>query len=112
MYYVYVLQCRGGSLYTGMTNDLRHRMALHRSGKGAKYTRSRPPEEVAMVWQCSDKTAAARLEYAFKTLKRDAKCKLLAAPEQVTAVFPALAAYDYTPLSLRWQDVMGEDGHG
>lgn len=38
MYYVYVLECRDGSLYAGMTNDLRRRMTLHAAGKGAKYT--------------------------------------------------------------------------
>ena len=43
MYYVYVLECQDGSLYAGMTNDLRRRMTLHAAGKGAKYTRSHPP---------------------------------------------------------------------
>ena len=38
-YYVYMLRCRGGSLYTGMTNDVARRMAMHCSGRGAKYTR-------------------------------------------------------------------------
>ena len=42
-YYVYILRCRGGSLYTGITNDVEHRMAAHLSGRGAKYTRSHPP---------------------------------------------------------------------
>ena len=44
MYYVYVLACGDGSLYTGMTNDLRRRMTLHAAGRGAKYTRSHPPQ--------------------------------------------------------------------
>lgn len=42
-YYVYMLRCRGGSLYTGMTNDVARRMAMHCSGRGAKYTRAHPP---------------------------------------------------------------------
>ena len=37
-YYVYMLRCRGGSLYTGMTNDVARRMAMHCSGRGAKLT--------------------------------------------------------------------------
>ena len=47
LYYVYVLACGDGSLYTGMTNDLRRRMTLHAAGRGAKYTRSHPPQELA-----------------------------------------------------------------
>ena len=45
-----------------------------------------------------DKSAAARLEYAVKTLPRAAKLALLNVPEQVGQVFPALAQYDYTPV--------------
>ena len=98
LYWVYVLVCRDGSLYTGMTNDLRRRMALHMTGKGAKYTRAHPPQALAGLWRCGGKTAAARLEYAVKTLPRAAKLALLDVPEQVGQVFPALAQYDYAPV--------------
>ena len=98
MYYVYVLVCQDGSLYAGMTNDLRRRMALHAAGKGAKYTRSHPPRVLAGLWRCDDRTAAARLEYAFKTLPRAKKLALLAAPERVIEVFPALAEYACEPV--------------
>ena len=98
LYYVYVLVCRDGSLYTGMTNDLRRRMTLHAAGRGAKYTRSHPPQELAGLWRCGERTAAARLEYAVKTLPRAAKLALLDVPEQVGQVFPALAQYDYAPV--------------
>lgn len=98
MYYVYVLECRDGSLYAGMTNDLRRRMTLHTAGRGAKYTRSHPPRVLAGLWRCGGRTAAARLEYAFKTLPREKKRTLLAAPERVTEVLPALAGYVYEPV--------------
>ena len=49
MYFVYMLRCRDGSLYTGSTVDVARRVAVHNSGKGAKYTRSRLPVE--LVWQ-------------------------------------------------------------
>ena len=98
MYWVYVLVCRDGNLYTGMTNDLRRRMALHMTGKGAKYTRAHPPQALAGLWRCGGRTAAARLEYAVKTLPRARKLALLAAPEQVGEVFPALAGYDCAPV--------------
>ena len=90
-YYVYILRCRDGSLYTGITNDVAHRMAAHLGGKGAKYTRSHPPEAVAALWRCEDKAAAARLEYAVKAkLTRAQKLELVAAPERVGKWFPEL----------------------
>ena len=44
--FVYMLRCKDGSLYTGWTNDLEHRLAMHNSGRGAKYTRGRGPLEL------------------------------------------------------------------
>ena len=57
MYYTYLLRCRDGSLYAGITTDLHRRYREHREGgkKGAKYTRAHPP-------------AASRLEYRLKKL--------------------------------------------
>ena len=46
MYYVYLLRCADGTLYTGFTNDLARRLAAHNAGKGAKYTRSRLPVDL------------------------------------------------------------------
>lgn len=95
-YYVYILRCRGGSLYTGLTNDLRHRMRLHCGGKGAKYTRAHPPEALEMLWRCGDKADAARLEYAIKErLERRQKLALIAAPEWANELLPGGA---YEPL--------------
>ena len=65
--YVYVLECRDGSLYAGLTNDLRRRLALHAAGRARKYTRAHPPRG---RWRACGavgiRAAAARLEYAFK----------------------------------------------
>ena len=49
MYFVYLLRCADGTLYTGCTNDLDRRLAAHNAGKGAKYTRSRRP--VVLVYR-------------------------------------------------------------
>lgn len=111
MYYVYVLVCRDGSLYTGMTNDLRRRMALHTAGRGAKYTRAHPPAALAGLWRCDGRTAAARLEYAFKTLTRARKLALLAAPQQVGEVLPTLAGYDYAPVAGMTLERLLEEGY-
>ena len=73
LYWVYVLVCRDGSLYTGMTNDLRRRMALHMTGKGAKYTRARGAGGFAYLELCADKCAALRREYALKQLPKAQK---------------------------------------
>ena len=70
---LYVLECRGGTLYTGITNDLPHRIAEHRAGRGAKYTRARLPVRLVAAWRFPDRRAAARAESRFKALPRAAK---------------------------------------
>ena len=57
-WYVYMLRCEDGSLYTGIASDVEKRFAMHKSGHGAKYTRSHPPVAVVYREQCSDKAAA------------------------------------------------------
>jgi len=61
---VYMLRCRDGSLYTGVTNDVGRRLAAHSAGKGGAYTRSRCP--VRLVWReaVPDHGAALRREAA------------------------------------------------
>ena len=49
MYFVYLLRCADGTLYTGCTNDLDRRLAAHNAGKGAKFTRSRRPVVLSTV---------------------------------------------------------------
>ena len=51
LWYVYILRCGDGTLYTGITDDVDRRLAVHRSGKGAKYTRGRGPLEVVYIRQ-------------------------------------------------------------
>ena len=61
-WWVYMLRCRDGSLYTGVTTDVERRFAQHRAGTGAKYTRSHPPEAVVYRETLPDKPAALRRE--------------------------------------------------
>lgn len=75
--FVYMLRCKDGSLYTGWTNDLEHRLAMHNSGRGAKYTRGRGPLELVYSEELPDKEAALRRECAIKKLRRDQKLALL-----------------------------------
>ena len=82
MYYVYILRCGDGSLYTGSTDDVPRRLAVHRSGKGAKYTRSHLPVELVYQEALADKSAALRRERAIKAMTRAEKLALIAAEPQ------------------------------
>ncbi|WP_293729613.1 GIY-YIG nuclease family protein [uncultured Phascolarctobacterium sp.] len=80
--YVYMLRCKDGSLYTGWTNDVAHRLAMHQCGRGAKYTRGRGPLELAYVEELPDKESAMKRECAVKALPRADKLALCAAWEK------------------------------
>lgn len=75
---VYILRCGDNTLYTGITNDLPRRLAAHRSGKGAKYTRGRGPLTLLYTEEQPDRSAASRREAAIKTLSRAEKEALAA----------------------------------
>ncbi|HLR08599.1 MAG TPA: GIY-YIG nuclease family protein [Bacillota bacterium] len=74
---VYILQCGDGTLYTGYTTDLDHRLKMHASGKGAKYTRGRGPFIVVFTERFATKTEAMQREYEIKRLTRKQKWKLI-----------------------------------
>ena len=76
-WYVYMVQCSDGTIYTGITNDLTARILKHNSGKGAKYTRNRIPVKLKACWPYELKSEAAKAEYAFKQLSRIQKMKLI-----------------------------------
>ncbi len=82
-YYVYMLRCGDGSLYTGSTSQVSRRVAVHQSGKGAKYTRSRLPVELVYQETLPDRSAALRREAAIKKLTRGQKLALLAEKESM-----------------------------
>ena len=76
-YYLYILRCGDGTLYTGIAADVDKRLAVHRSGKGAKYTRGRGPLTVVYREECADKSAALKRELAVKALTREEKQALI-----------------------------------
>ena len=80
---VYILRCGDGTLYTGCTNDLPRRLEAHRSGRGAKYTRSRLPVEPVYWEEAADKSAALRREAAIKRLDRRKKLALIGEKEEL-----------------------------
>ena len=71
--YMYVLECRDGSYYTGYTTDVRRRLAVHNSGKGAKYTRARLPVKLIYAEGFDSKEEAMSAEALFKRKKRPQK---------------------------------------
>ncbi|MFO3665110.1 GIY-YIG nuclease family protein [Anaerococcus sp. Marseille-Q5996] len=71
--YVYILRCKDNSLYTGWCVDLEKRLALHNSGKGAKYTRARGPCKLVYYEEISDKSEALKREIAIKKLSKTKK---------------------------------------
>ena len=77
LWYVYILRCGDGTLYTGITDDVDRRLAVHRSGKGAKYTRGRGPLDVFYTQDVPDKSAALKREIAIKNLNRQVKERLI-----------------------------------
>lgn len=82
LWYLYVLHCRGGSLYTGITTDVAKRYAAHAAGKGARYTRSFPPLGIALVVQFDNKGEALAAEHAVKAMTAAQKHAWLVAQRQ------------------------------
>ena len=78
MYYVYILECEDGSLYTGITTDLARRFEEHASGKGARFTRAKKPVRIVYSEEQEDRSSASKREAALKKLPRSAKLALLA----------------------------------
>ena len=76
-YWVYMVRCADGSLYTGTALDVDRRAATHNAGRGAKYSRSRLPVTVVYREACPDKSAALRREIAVKRLTHGQKLDLI-----------------------------------
>ena len=76
-WFVYVLRCRDGSLYTGISTDVAKRVAAHNAGKGARYTRPRLPVVVVHTERKRSRSTALKREAAIKSLSRAAKINLV-----------------------------------
>lgn len=75
---VYILQCKDGSFYTGITTDIERRLYEHNySNKAAKYTRGRRPVKLVYQIGCKNRAAATKLEYKVRNLNRWEKQKLV-----------------------------------
>ncbi len=80
IWYLYILNCADGSLYTGITTDVERRLKEHNgegSSKGAKYTKGRGPFEVVYTKKFRSRSTASKKEAAIKKLSREEKLKLI-----------------------------------
>ncbi|KRA19911.1 MULTISPECIES: GIY-YIG nuclease family protein [unclassified Lysobacter] len=73
VWHVYLIECRDGSVYTGIAVDVDRRYAQHAAGKGARYTRSHPPLRLLNSFAYPDRSTALRAEYAIKQLSPERK---------------------------------------
>ena len=73
MWFVYLVRCRDGTLYTGVARDVERRLEQHNAGRGARYTRGRAPVVMVAASRAMEKRAAYRLEWAVKQLPRRRK---------------------------------------
>jgi len=76
-YYVYILLCQDGSLYTGSTNDVEKRFKDHLEGRGARYTVSHKPKEIVYSEEFSSKSEALKREAEIKKLSKAEKAELI-----------------------------------
>lgn len=77
MNFVYILECKDGTLYTGWTTNLNRRLKEHNSGKGARYTKGRHPVKLVYFEKYLSKAEAMKREYQIKKMTKHKKIKLI-----------------------------------
>ncbi|AOJ63479.1 excinuclease [Burkholderia ubonensis] len=91
-WFLYLIECADGSVYTGITTDVAARFDEHAAGKGARYTRSRKPLAVLASFPLADRSSASRAEYWVKQLSPKQKRELAAGMRTLESVLPVVAA--------------------
>lgn len=72
-WFIYLIRCKSGQLYTGITTDVQRRLAEHQSSKGAKYLRGRGPLQLVFQQKVGSRSDALKMEAAIKKLPKPAK---------------------------------------
>ncbi|VVD59869.1 GIY-YIG nuclease superfamily protein [Pandoraea iniqua] len=96
-WFLYLLECAGGRIYTGITVDVQARYAAHVAGKGARFTRAHPPSRILLSMDFADRSAASRAEYRVKQLSATQKRALIAGTFAVDLGVSDAAAPPKTP---------------
>ena len=82
-YWLYLLECEGGSYYAGVALDVERRFFLHLFGRGARYMRANPPIRILAATQYPSKGEALRAEYRLKQLARSGKLAFFAPGDRI-----------------------------
>lgn len=92
MYYIYIISCESGTLYTGITTDVKRRFEEHKakSPKGAKYTKSQTVNKIEALWECENRSQASKLEWTIKKFSRKEKLSII---NDEQSPFPSLPEY-------------------
>lgn len=77
MYFVYLLECKDGSIYTGITTDVKRRLAEHKAGKGGHYTRAKKVKKLLYQEKHPDRSSASKREAEIKKWSRKKKLILI-----------------------------------
>ncbi|KVD89077.1 hypothetical protein WS63_16305 [Burkholderia stagnalis] len=93
-WFLYLIECADGSVYTGITTDVAARFDEHAAGKGARYTRSRKPRAVLASFPLADRSSASRAEYWVKQLSPKQKRELAAGMRTLESVLPVVVEVD------------------
>ena len=80
-WFLYLVECLDGSIYTGITVDVAKRYAAHENGNGAKYMRSHPPKRIMQVFEFANRSEASKAECAVKKLSAVQKRALQSAKD-------------------------------
>ena len=86
-WWCYIVRCKDGSFYTGITNDLKKRIDKHNAGKAAKYTRNKRPVTLVYKELCENKSSALKRECSIKKLSRAKKEELIAKSTLIVEIF-------------------------
>lgn len=78
VWYLYLIECEDGSLYTGITTNVERRYAEHAAGKGARYTRMKKPVRLVGFRECGSRSEALKAEIALKRLQKPQKLVAIA----------------------------------
>ncbi|WP_144158884.1 GIY-YIG nuclease family protein [Paraburkholderia sp. BCC1885] len=98
-WFLYLIECADGSVYTGIAVDVQARFEKHLSGTGARYTRSRKPLHVLASFELADRSSASRAEYFVKRLTAPEKRALAAGARTLESVVPVVPVASVVPLA-------------
>jgi putative endonuclease len=89
-WFLYLIECEDGSVYTGIAVDVDARFDAHCNGKGARYTRSRKPVRLLASFELADRSSASRAEYHVKQLTAAKKRELASGARTLESVLPVV----------------------